>query len=85
MAYKLPDLRDEAENKNCVQCGHELKSVAIAEQENITSYLVEGDSVLAYYPHPDGLNIVGFDKPQWVYVVCKNCEYQNSFEKLELR
>lgn len=34
------------------------------------------------YDHDGGFPVVGFDKPQWLFLECINCDYQWALAKL---
>ena len=37
---------------------------------------------MEWYPHDNGIAVPNYEELQWVYVVCKKCEYQNSYRKI---
>ena len=37
---------------------------------------------LEHYDHDGGLPVVGFARPQWLYIECLNCDYQWALWKL---
>ena len=41
-----------------------------------------GDELLEFYDHDGGFEVEGFDRKQWLYVTCPECEYQWSLSKL---
>lgn len=79
--YKIPELIKIFETKDCVSCGEPLQRIAyLRDEEDLVGW-----SILKYYEHPDGLYLYNETEPQWVYVVCNSCGYQNSFMKLGLK
>ena len=38
--------------------------------------------VISHYPHSGGWKVQGFDKPQWLFIVCPKCKYQWALWKL---
>jgi len=40
------------------------------------------DSAIKMYPHDGGWNVNGYDKKQWLYIICPKCGYQWALWKL---
>jgi len=38
--------------------------------------------IILHYPHPNGWKVEGYSKPQWLYIECLYCGYQNALWKL---
>jgi hypothetical protein len=41
---------------------------------------------IRHYEHPDGWQVAGYEKRQWLYFLCprQTCQYQTSFDKLRI-
>jgi len=71
----IQDYENQLEGKECRWC----KDSSESKRRNNCS--LEGLRILQYN-HDGGYKVDGFEKPQWLYVVCPNCDYQWSLQKL---